>query len=123
MSKRLPMLPTRPTLGTLVWEVSTVEGHETPDWWEPYAGQFPRWHAWKGVSGLAYARMPGSSPPLVARGEDAQDLADEIRRQESQLEDRLVVRPSCPQSSSAPCPPAPAGLALRPPASTPPPRP
>jgi hypothetical protein len=81
---------------------TTSMEHEVPEWWLPYAAQFPRWYAWKGISGLVYARMPGSSPPLVARGEDAQDLADQIRREESQLEDRMVGRRFWPQSSSGP---------------------
>ena len=31
--------------------------------------EFPRWHCWKGVSGLVYARRLLSSPPMVARAE------------------------------------------------------
>ena len=52
-----------------------------PAWW-PYAKEFPRWHIWRGVSGLAYARLPRSSPPLVVRAENAAGLRDEIRRAE-----------------------------------------
>jgi hypothetical protein len=37
---------------------------------------------WRGVSGLLYARLMRSSPPLVVRGEDAADLRDAIRREE-----------------------------------------
>ena len=40
---------------------------------------FPHWEVWRGVSGLVYARLRGSSPPLTARGEDARDLIDQIR--------------------------------------------
>jgi hypothetical protein len=40
---------------------------------------FPCWEIWRGVSGLVYARLRGSSPPLTARGEDARDLIDQIR--------------------------------------------
>jgi hypothetical protein len=42
--------------------------------------RFPRWEAWKGISGLCYARLLPSSPPVVVRGEDATDLADQITR-------------------------------------------
>jgi hypothetical protein len=54
---------------------------EVPDWW-PYAAELPRWHVWRGVSGLVYGRLLHSSPPLVVRGEDAADLRDAIRREE-----------------------------------------
>jgi hypothetical protein len=40
---------------------------------------FPCWEVWTGVSGLVYARLRGSSPPLTARGEDPRDLIDQIR--------------------------------------------
>jgi hypothetical protein len=43
------------------------------------AALFPSWEVWPGVNGLVYARLPGSSPPLTARGEDARDLIDQIR--------------------------------------------
>jgi hypothetical protein len=33
---------------------------------------FPGWHAWQGVNGLWYARLPGTSPCLTA--EPAKDL-------------------------------------------------
>jgi hypothetical protein len=58
----------------------TLGADEIPDWWKPYAAEFPQWHAWKGVAGLVYARWRNSSPPVVVRGEDAVDLRDEIRR-------------------------------------------
>ena len=54
---------------------------EVPDWW-PYAAEFPAWHVWRGINGLAYARRLKTSPPLVVRGEDAVDLRDAIRREE-----------------------------------------
>jgi len=28
------------------------------------------WRAWAGVSGVLYARRPGTSPPMVARARD-----------------------------------------------------
>jgi hypothetical protein len=43
------------------------------------AALFPHWEVWHGVSGLFYARLPLSSPPVVVRGEDPRDLADQIR--------------------------------------------
>jgi hypothetical protein len=51
-----------------------------PAWWEPYAAEFPQWQAWRGVSGLLYARKLDTTPPVVVRGEDAVDLRDEITR-------------------------------------------
>ena len=57
---------------------------DVPDWW-PYAAEFPRWHVWRGVCGLLYARRPRTSPPVVLRAEDAVDLRDRIRRAESKM--------------------------------------
>ncbi len=57
-------------------------GDDIPDWW-PYADEFPRWHVWRGISGLVYARALLTSPPVVVRGEDAVDLRDQIRRAEA----------------------------------------
>jgi hypothetical protein len=45
-----------------------VDPSAEPEWWQPYAAQFPLWHAWQGVNDLYYARMVGSSPPLWVRG-------------------------------------------------------
>ena len=53
-------------------------------WW-PYAQEFPRWHVWRGISGLAYARLSRSSPPIVVRAEGATELRNEIRRAEAAL--------------------------------------
>lgn len=44
------------------------------------SSEFPRWHTWKGISGLVYASRRKTSPPAVVRGEDATDLRDQIRR-------------------------------------------
>ena len=43
------------------------------------AGKYPLWEAWKGVSGLFYARRRGTTDDLVS-GEDITDLADQIDR-------------------------------------------
>jgi hypothetical protein len=43
------------------------------------ARDYPRWHSWEGISGLFYARLLRSSPPVVVRGEDPADLRDSIR--------------------------------------------
>jgi hypothetical protein len=39
---------------------------------------FPGWEAWRGISGLLYARRRMTSPPVVLRAEDTQDLIDQI---------------------------------------------
>jgi hypothetical protein len=41
--------------------------------------RFPRWEAWRGVSGLFCARLRGTSDRSVS-GEDPTDLADSIER-------------------------------------------
>ena len=45
------------------------------------ARQFPGWEAWKGVSGLWYARPAGTQDQPVV-GEDPTDLGDQIERAE-----------------------------------------
>jgi hypothetical protein len=60
---------------------------QVPQWWEPYAAEFPGWTAWRAVSGLLYARKAGVTPPLIVSGEDAVDLRDQIIRAEAQIED------------------------------------
>jgi len=55
---------------------------EVPDWW-PHAAEFPHWHVWRGVYGLVYARRPRTSPPLVVRAENPEDLLAQIKRAES----------------------------------------
>jgi hypothetical protein len=57
---------------------------DVPDWW-PFAAEFPRWHVWRGVCGLVYARRPRTSPPIVVRAADAMDLRDQIRRAEDKM--------------------------------------
>ena len=44
---------------------------------------WPRWHTWRGVSGLVYASRGMTSPPAVVRGEYPRDLLDEISRWEA----------------------------------------
>jgi len=46
------------------------------------AREYPRWHTWKGISGLVYASRRKTSPPAVVRAEDPMDLIDQIRRWE-----------------------------------------
>jgi hypothetical protein len=61
-----------------------VTRDDVPDWW-PYAAELPHWHVWRGVSGLVYARRPRTSPPIVIRGEDIEDLRAQIRRAEGKI--------------------------------------
>jgi hypothetical protein len=51
-------------------------------WKTSLAREFPRWYAWQGVAGHYYARVPRTSPPLVVRAPNAEDLRDEITRAE-----------------------------------------
>lgn len=48
-----------------------------PDWW-PYGAEFPDWQAWRGVTGLLYARRVRSSPAKVARAGTVDGLRDGI---------------------------------------------
>jgi hypothetical protein len=63
-------------------EHSPPPQEEVPDWWRPYAAEFPYW---RGVSGLLYARRPFSSPPVVVRATDVDDLRDQIKNREGQM--------------------------------------
>jgi hypothetical protein len=53
-----------------------------PDWW-PYAAEFPRWHAWRGVDQLYHARLADTD--AAVRGEDPDDLRNEIIRKLAHL--------------------------------------
>ena len=46
------------------------------------AQRFPAWDCWFGIDCLWYARRRGALPPVMVRGEDAQDLGDQIVRWE-----------------------------------------
>ena len=56
-----------------------------PGWWQPYATEFPCWHVWRGTSGLLYARRPLTSPPVVVRARDVEDLRDQIKHAEGRM--------------------------------------
>jgi hypothetical protein len=43
------------------------------------ARDHPRWHCWAGISGLFYASLRRSSPPVTVRGKNPADLRDSIR--------------------------------------------
>jgi hypothetical protein len=60
-----------------------VMSGSVPAWWKPYASEFPGYTTWRGNDGLYYASRTRASPPLIVRGEDADDLRDEIIREES----------------------------------------
>lgn len=45
-------------------------------------GRFPGWQAWRGVSGVLYARRLRASPPVIVRGATADDLAVKITEHE-----------------------------------------
>jgi hypothetical protein len=56
-----------------------TDDDDVPEWWQPYTAEFPRWHAWRGVTGLYYARLLNSSPPLSCSAADAAALAGHVR--------------------------------------------
>lgn len=41
--------------------------------------RYPEWHCWRGVDRLYYARLRGTDPPVLVRGEDPLDLQDMIQ--------------------------------------------
>jgi hypothetical protein len=44
-----------------------AEGHSAAPVLAGIDADYPGWHAWRGVSGLWYARRPRSSPPVTLR--------------------------------------------------------
>jgi hypothetical protein len=72
----------RPRFGWLVSAVTDTvpsdgAGHEPA--LDDVARDYPRWHCWEGISGLFYASLRRSSPPVTVRGKDPADLRDSIR--------------------------------------------
>jgi hypothetical protein len=47
-----------------------------PDWWKPYAAEFPKWVAWLGMR-EHWVRLPGTLRSYHAA--DPADLAEQIR--------------------------------------------
>jgi hypothetical protein len=47
-----------------------------PDWWQPYAAEFPQWRAWQAASQF-WARLPGTM--RVCHADDAEGLAGQLR--------------------------------------------
>jgi hypothetical protein len=45
-------------------------------------GKFIGWQAWRGVSGLLYARRLRTSPPVIVRAATADDLSAQITEYE-----------------------------------------
>ena len=45
--------------------------------------EWPRWHTWKGIAGLLYARRNMTSPPVLVRDENATELLAQIRSWEA----------------------------------------
>jgi hypothetical protein len=54
----------------------------SPDPLAALRGRFPGWQAWRGVSGLLYARRLRTSPPVIVRATTADDLAAKITEHE-----------------------------------------
>src|SRR5260370_17801839 len=72
----------RPGRGGIVDPSGELTGEEV-------AREFPDWEISKASSGLWYARLRESTPPVVTSGEDPTDLRDEIRRKLPQAADAL----------------------------------
>jgi hypothetical protein len=66
---------------------SADPSQERPGWWPvENSAKYPYWHVFRGIGGLYYARRLMSSPPRLVRAESVQDLADQIRSQEADVE-------------------------------------
>jgi hypothetical protein len=55
------------------------------------AGRFPLWEAWRGASGLWYARRRGTTDRPVC-GEDVTDLGDQIAREQARQQRAAALR-------------------------------
>jgi len=56
--------------------------HTGPDPLAALRGKFPGWQAWRGISGLLYARRLRTSPPVIIRAATAGELATKITEHE-----------------------------------------
>ena len=45
--------------------------------------EWPRWHTWRGISGMVYARRNMTSPPAVLRDENTTELRAQIKSWEA----------------------------------------
>jgi hypothetical protein len=72
-------METQTGYGAGIAEDSERAGEAAPKWWA-HAREFPHWYVWRGVTGLYYGRVPGTSPQRVLRGVTADILRDEIAR-------------------------------------------
>ena len=54
--------------------------------------EFPRWHCWRGISGLLYATRQRTSPPLTVRDENTTELRAQIRAAEEQIISEYTYR-------------------------------
>jgi hypothetical protein len=68
------------------WESLMSIPERVPQWWTPYAAEFPDWRVHKGENRLYYARLPGTHPLVIVHAADTAALRDEIIRARSQLE-------------------------------------
>ena len=65
---------------------SVVMSGSVPSWWREYAREFPQYTVWRGTNQLYYASRTRANPPVIIRGESADDLADMIRAEERRRE-------------------------------------
>jgi hypothetical protein len=57
--------------------------HQPSEPLAPLYGKLPPgWECWTGVGGILYARRRKTSPPVVLRSADAEDLARQVREHE-----------------------------------------
>jgi hypothetical protein len=60
-----------------------VRASRPPPWWpQVWQVEHDCWHVWKGTNGLYYGSRAKTSPPVVVRGEDPEDLHDMIKQAE-----------------------------------------
>lgn len=57
-----------------VWEGNPVTLDEL-------ARAHPRWHMWRGVAGLLYARLPQTQPAVVKRAPTVEGLRDQVEQE------------------------------------------
>lgn len=71
---------------------TSPSGSDTDPTTEAVEREFPRWHCWRGISGLVYASRQKTSPPLILRDENTVELRAQIRVTEDKLADESTFR-------------------------------
>jgi hypothetical protein len=49
----------------------------------PLYGKYPGWECWRGITGILYARLRKTSPPVVVRAATVEELAGKVAEEQA----------------------------------------